>query len=104
MDKDCETPDELDFVNEDIKKAFEGKSYFIGTPSIAQLSRNIKELVNIMGKPKEYEYKTIQEYGAEWVKIHDDDIKLLEDGWELIYMEIDPKKLIYFIQMKREII
>ena len=103
MDEDCETLDELDFVDEDIKKAFEGKSYFIGTPSIAQLTRNIKELINIISKPKEYEYKIIHKYGAEWVKMSDEDIELLKNGWELIYMEIDPKKQIYSIQMKKEI-
>jgi hypothetical protein len=37
--------DELKFVDDDIKKEFDGKIYHVGTPSIVQLSRDIKELI-----------------------------------------------------------
>ena len=39
-----ELPNELDFVDEDIRKAFEGTNYFVGTPTNVQLSRNLKIL------------------------------------------------------------
>lgn len=39
-----ELPNELDFVDEDIRKAFEGTSYFVGTPTNVQLARNLKML------------------------------------------------------------
>ena len=37
-------PNELDFVDADIKKEFEGKNYIVGTPTSVQLARNIKKL------------------------------------------------------------
>lgn len=40
-----ETPNELDFVDSDIKQAFEGKAYFVGTPTNVQLNRNLKLLI-----------------------------------------------------------
>lgn len=43
-----EIPNELDFVDEDIKEAFKGKSYFVGTPSNLQLARNVKILSDVM--------------------------------------------------------
>lgn len=43
-------PDELQFVDEDIKKAFEGTNYIIGTPTNVQLSRNIKKLTEVLLK------------------------------------------------------
>ena len=99
----CENTNELDFVDEDIKKAFEGKNYFIGTPSIIQLTRNIEKLNNLINKPKKYKYKVINRYGEGWGRIADKDIKLLEDGWELICAEMDVKKTIYVIQIRKEI-
>jgi hypothetical protein len=39
-----EFPNELDFVDDDIRKAFEGTNYFVGTPTNIQLSRNLKML------------------------------------------------------------
>ena len=36
--------DELKFVDEDIRKEFEGKNYLMGTPTNVQLSRDIKKL------------------------------------------------------------
>lgn len=37
-------PNELHFVDEDIRKEFEGTNYFIGTPSNVHLARNLKIL------------------------------------------------------------
>lgn len=39
-------PDELKFVDEDIRKTFEGTQYIIGTPTNVQLSRNIQKLID----------------------------------------------------------
>ena len=94
---------ELDYVDKEIKKVFKGKSYFMGTPTLAQLTKNIKKLTNLMSKPKEYEYKIINKYGCGWARISDEDIELLKDGWELIHVEIDRKKNLYILQMKKEI-
>jgi len=41
---------ELQFVDDDIRKAFEGTSYLIGTPTNVQLARNIKELSEKLDK------------------------------------------------------
>jgi hypothetical protein len=41
-------PNELLFVDEDIKNEFEGKSYFIGVPTQIQLARNIKKLTDLL--------------------------------------------------------
>lgn len=38
-------PNELQFVDEDIRIAFEGTSYIIGTPTNVQLARNLRESV-----------------------------------------------------------
>ena len=43
-------PDELQFVDEDIRKAFEGTNYIIGTPTNVQLSRDIKKLTEVLLK------------------------------------------------------
>lgn len=40
----CTAPDELQFVDKDIRKAFEGKVYIIGTPTQVQLAREIRLL------------------------------------------------------------
>lgn len=42
--------DELQFVDEDIRKAFEGTNYIIGTPTNVQLSRDIKKLTEVLLK------------------------------------------------------
>lgn len=43
-----EQPDELKFVDDDIRKEFEGKIYIARTPSLIQLSRKISILNRIM--------------------------------------------------------
>jgi len=37
-------PNELRFVDDDIAKEFKGKNYLVGTPTMVQLARNLKEL------------------------------------------------------------
>jgi len=46
----CEFPDELKFVDDDIRKEFEGKNYIIGTPTQVQLNRSIKLLTEKIDK------------------------------------------------------
>lgn len=41
-------PDELKFVDEDIKNEFEGKTYYFGTPINLQLSRDIRNCTEQM--------------------------------------------------------
>lgn len=43
-----DTPNELQFVDDDIRKEFEGKSHFIGTPSLVQLNRNMSKMIEIL--------------------------------------------------------
>jgi hypothetical protein len=45
-------PDELQFVDADIREAFEGKSYLTGTPTMVQLSRDIRALTFAMKEKK----------------------------------------------------
>jgi hypothetical protein len=45
-------PDELQFVDADIREAFEGKAYLTGTPTMAQLSREIRALTFAMKEKK----------------------------------------------------
>lgn len=42
--------DEFKFVDEDIKKEFEGKSYLQGMPTQVQLNRNIQKLYELLSK------------------------------------------------------
>ena len=39
-----QVPDELPFVDADIQAAFKGKVYYIGTPSMVQLAREVRLL------------------------------------------------------------
>ena len=39
-------PDELKFVDHDIAEEFAFKQYFVGTPTMVQLSRDIKKLAS----------------------------------------------------------
>lgn len=40
--------DELQFVDEEIRNAFIGDNYLIGTPSLVQLNKNLAKIIKIL--------------------------------------------------------
>lgn len=49
-------PNELVFVDKDIEKAFAGTNYIIGTPSVVQMTRELKRLREVLQKKKEVKH------------------------------------------------
>ena len=50
MDIKSSNPDELSFVDEDIKAIYQGKNYLIGTPLLAQLVKELKIINKLLAE------------------------------------------------------